>query len=151
MTKTMVYRVNDVSLDTAEFDDNQAEFDGWVEYVPATHDPVHYPDTRIKGDFVNKDVFLFDLFRTTEQITLATQLNRINTQANWDSNTPTTVEGAYRALFVAEKQLQNVGQVDLSSDRVDVFLNLCALLQIFGPDTAEQARRITMIKYGIKP
>ena len=151
MSKQMVLIENGVSLDVAEFADDQVDFRGWVDYDPAVHDPVHYPSTRIKGDFLNKDIFLFELFTEQEQVVLATQINRVPSQANWDSDTPNLIEAAYRVLYVAEKQLENVEHVQLSSGRTERFLNLCATLQVFGPDAATQLRRITMIKYGIKP
>lgn len=149
--KQLVFSVNGVSLDLLEVPDDVDMGGNWVDYDPAVHDPIYPVRERIPGRFVNRDVFLFELFTTTEQVVLATQLNRVATEANWASDTPNMIEGAYRALFVAEKQLENVERVDLRSDRTEMFLNLCAALQVFGPDAATQLRRITMIQYGIKP
>lgn len=149
--KKIVFNVNGVSLDILEVPDDVEMGGNWVDYDPAIHDPIYPVRERIQGAFVNRDVFLFDLFSEQEQIILATQLNRIDAAANWSSDKPTMVEGAYRALFVAQKQLENVEQVRLRDQRTERFLSLCAILQIFGPDSATQLRRITMIQYGIKP
>ena len=137
------------------FDLGDARFTMEV-YDSATHDATR--DTSFHPvEFVNKDQFLFELLNITEQLTLQYHVENIPAQADWTNPSPGIVASLYRALRLAESQLQNVERVQLSSGRTGMFLDICFQLGVFGSPTddpaviAAYAARKTSILLGRKP
>jgi hypothetical protein len=117
-------------------------------YDPAIHTIQDVPEA---ADFVNKDIFLFELLTTDEQLTLQFHVKNIDTLGEWDQPIPSVTGGLYRGLDLASQQLDNVEQVQLSSPRTLQFLNLCGYLGVFTSDAAVQAQRIADIQIARKP
>jgi hypothetical protein len=118
-------------------------------YDEATDGPVQ-PMPKA-ADLVNKDVFLFDLLTTDEQLALQFHVKNVEALGEWDQPVPSMTGGLYRGIDLASQQLDNVGQVQLSSPRTLQFLTLCGYLGVFGSDAAIQAQRIADILIARKP
>lgn len=124
-----------------------------VLYDPAIHTIQPRPK---RPEFVNKDVFLFELFSQAEYLTLQFHVRRIDTLGEWDTLTPTAQGQAYRGLELAQQQLDMVERVQLASPRTSAFLDLCFALQFWGDPTdpanaATYAARKQAITLGIRP
>lgn len=119
-----------------------------VLYDEATHGteikPVPY-----KPEFINKDVFLFEMFDIPEQLGLQRLVELIPENADWkaedEGRTPTTINIYYRGLALSQRQLGNVSRVEIASPRTLSFLDLIFGLGLWGDptDLANQATFVT--------
>lgn len=98
-----------------------------------------------KPDFVNKDVFLFEMFSITEQQGLLALVKNIDANADWSNSNPALQAIYFRGLELAQSQLENVTRVQISSPRTLAFLDLIFALGLFGDkdDPAVQLAYVT--------
>lgn len=105
-----------------------------MEYILRNpEDENHNPRTRpAKPDFVNKDIFLFEMFTVPEQLDLQQRVETIDANADWDNNSPEQTAIYYRGLKLAQRQLENISRVEIASDRTQSFIDLIFALGVFG-------------------